>query len=394
MEKNKTITVSPLKLALSFLKIGLTAYGIAILQQMRATILGNRWLSPEKFEEGLAMVQLYPGPIMFDLGTYSAYEICGFTCAALAMFSFLLPSYLLMVALSYVYFKFGNVSWIHPLFLALEAMVVGVITHIFIDFVKKYALSWQGILIATLSFVLMIFQVSAILIIFLAALLSMIIITKIKNPRKNVKAFETSSHTGSIEKVGFGATALVFVGLIVLTIISPKGSAAALTTSMFKIGAVAFGNAFTIMPLMQQEVVSIHHWLTLKQFSDGIALGQITPGPFLITAVFIGYKVSGIPGSALAAFAIFFPSFFYTLIATLTYAKIRNNMYVKKAIKGILSAFTGMLLYVLISIGKFSLKNPVAIIWALWAFVAVRFLKLNLLWVFFIGLTFTVFFYI
>ena len=390
---HEQVLVSPLKLAISFLKIGLTAYGIAIFQQIKATVLGNRWLSPEKFEDGLAMVQLYPGPIMFDLGTYCAYEICGFSCATLAMFSFLLPSYLLMLGLSYIYFKFGNVSWIHPLFMALEAMVVGVITHIFLDFISKYTRIWQGIIIATLSFVFMILRVNAIFIIFLAALIS-IIIFPLNREGKKPGAAEETFNTRRKDIVGISITAIVFVVLLIISIVPLRSKIMVLTGSMFKIGAVAFGNAFTIMPLLQQDVVISHHWLTLKEFSDGIALGQITPGPFLITAVFIGYKVSGIIGSILAGFAIFFPSFFYTLIATLTYSKIRKSPYVKKGIRGILAAFTGMLLFVLISIGKFSLRNPIAVLWAVWAFVAVRFLKLNLLYVFLIGLVFTAFLYI
>jgi len=122
----------------AFFKIGLTAYGMAILQQLKALIIGRKWLSQKEVDEGLAMVQLYPGPIMFNLATYAAYRIKGFGGALLATLMFVLFSYLLMVLLSWIYFSYGSVGWVHPLFIALKAMVVGIVVHIFIDFSERY----------------------------------------------------------------------------------------------------------------------------------------------------------------------------------------------------------------------------------------------------------------
>jgi len=103
---------------------------MAILQQLKALIIGRKWLSQKDVDEGLAMVQIYPGTIMFNLATYCSYRIKGIGGAILATFMFVLPSYLLMVFLSWLYFSYGTVSWIHPFFIALEAMVVGIVIHI------------------------------------------------------------------------------------------------------------------------------------------------------------------------------------------------------------------------------------------------------------------------
>ena len=165
-----------------------------------------------------------------------------------------------------------------------------------------------------------------------------------------------------------------------------KSESGVLLLSMFKVGAVAFGNGMTIMPLLQQEAVMSHHWLTMKQFADGIAFGQITPGPFLITATFIGYKVSGLTGSLLATVGMFYPSFFYTIVMSELYEKIKRNVLIQKALKGILAAFTGMLFFVVLSLGTISLVSPAAYIWAVGALIAVRYFQLNILWIFLIGI--------
>lgn len=177
----------------------------------------------------------------------------------------------------------------------------------------------------------------------------------------------------------------LFLVIILISFLSNSKNAE-LLISMFKVGAVAFGNGFTIMPLLQQEAVNNHHWLTLKEFADGIAFGQITPGPFLITATFIGFKVNGFVGSLIATFGMFFPSFFYTLVISEIYSKIRNYTFIRMALKGILAAFTGMLLFVVLSLGKISLTQPATYIWTLGALLLVRYFKINILWIFLIGL--------
>jgi len=373
-------------LTVAFFKIGLTAYGMAILQQLKALIIGQKWLSRRQVDEGLGMVQMYPGPIMYNLATYSAYRTKGFSGALLGSFFFLLPSYVLMVLLSWVYFSYGLLPWIHPLFIALEAMVVGIVVHIFLDFGNRYLNSRSGALIGSLAFLLMVFRVNAFWVILLAIVLGITLLRDISAGKKEDDSIEAMV-PGKIgtRLLAITVTALVFLVILGAGMIFEK-SLAKLLLSMFKIGAVAFGSGFTIMPLLQQEAVISHHWLTMKQFTDGIALGQITPGPFLITATFIGYKVGGIPGSALATFGMFFPSFFYTLIVSEIYGKIKHLKLIRRALHGVLASFTGMLLFVLLSLGKVSLTSPLPYIWAAGAFVLVRYYKLNILWIFLIGI--------
>ncbi|AKF25047.1 chromate transporter [Sulfurovum lithotrophicum] len=390
-DKNRSPAVVPsvLQLAWAFLIIGLTAYSVAMLQQLKALVVGKKWLSQKEMDEGLAMVQLYPGPIMFNLATYAAYRIKGFGGALIATFLFVLPSYLLMLLLSWLYLNYGNVGWVHPLFIALEAMVVGIIVHIALDFSKRYVQDGKTAFLAGIAFILMLYKINAFWLILLAMVLGVALFWRDKigtNSKNNVET-ETAPIPGKWQwrLAAIILSGSVFIALMVLGLLW-KNESGILLLSMFKVGAVAFGNGMTIMPLLQQEAVISHHWLTMKQFTDGIAFGQITPGPFLITATFIGYKVSGLTGSLLATVGMFYPSFFYTIVMSELYEKIKKNVLIQKALRGILAAFTGMLFFVVLSLGTISLVSSAAYIWAVGALIAVRYFQLNILWIFLIGI--------
>jgi len=236
---------------------------------------------------------------------------------------------------------------------------------------------------AAIAFLLLLYQVNAIIIVLLAIVLSIVLFWNNKEDMKGVKSDEGSLIPGDFKNriAVIIITGIIFIGTILVSFIWQTESAT-LLSSMYKIGALAFGNGMTIMPLLQQEAVITHHWLTMKKFADGIAFGQITPGPFLITATFISYKVSVIWVSLLATFGMFFPSFFYTLIMSEIYTKIRHYSIIRMALKGVLAVFTGMLLFVVISLGKVSLLSPAAFVYATFAFLLVKYFKLNILWIF------------
>jgi chromate transporter len=139
-----------------------------------------------------------------------------------------------------------------------------------------------------------------------------------------------------------------------------------LFATFFKIGSFAFGGGFTAIPIIQSVVVDGMHWLDLTAFRDGIALGQITPGPVSITATFIGYKVRRVIGAVIATIGISTPSLAAMMLLSRAHAKIKNLKIVKAVIRGFLSGFIGLLLFVVLQFGVQSLVN-----WQSWTVFAI-----------------------
>jgi chromate transporter len=366
--------------------VGLTAFGMAILQKLKALVMDHHWLSEEEMNDGLAMVQLYPGPLMVDFSAYVGYKLRGTLGATLATIGFILPSFILMSVLSALYFAAGNLPWVHPLFMGLEALVVGVLFNVTLDMGERNIQQRSQAVIMLLAFGALLFKVNSILIVLAALALGAWLIRPAAG--KNTGASKPSLKVEPVSLKRWAGIGTVAVGILAVAALSwgLKSEIGGLALSLFKIGAVAFGNGSAIIPLIQAETVDVHHWLSLSQFADGIALGQITPGPFLITATFIGYKLAGFWGGLLATFAIFSPSFAMTLVFTEVFTRLKDLGPVRGALAGVMASFVGLLAVVLLQLGGVALTTPAALALAGAAFVAVRWFKIDILWVFVGGL--------
>jgi chromate transporter len=135
----------------------------------------------------------------------------------------------------------------------------------------------------------------------------------------------------------------------------------AIGTFFSKIGALTFGGGLTIIALIQEQAVDQYHWLTHQEFIDGLALGQFTPGPMIIVAAYVGYKIAGLAGAALAAAAIFLPSFVITLPILPVYERVRKLLWATAAMKGIGPAVMGILAVKLFQIAPHALPDPAAV---------------------------------
>ena len=370
--------VSLRKILSEYLLVGLTAFSMAILQKLKSLVMRNRWLTEEEMNEGLALVQLYPGPIMVDFAAYVGYKLRGVPGAVLAAIGFILPSFVLMLVFSALYFAAASLLWVHLLFTGLEALVIGVLLNVTIDMGERVLKGRVEAIIFLLAFAGLVFKLNALWIIVAALAVGAFLI---RHTARNVVIPHSDRSTPLRQWIGIAAiTLLVF--FVVVFAWSLRSEVGSLALSLFKIGAVAFGSGTTILPLIQADVVDIHHWLTMSQFADGIALGQITPGPFLITAAFIGYKMGGVFGATIATFAIFSPSFVMTLVFTEIFSHVRNMGAVRGALAGVLASFVGMLAVVILHLGGVALSSPAAYAFAAMAFVAVRWFKIDVHWIF------------
>lgn len=146
---------------------------------------------------------------------------------------------------------------------------------------------------------------------------------------------------------------------------------ASLNLIFMKVDLLAFGGGFTTIPLIQREVVDRFGWVSTREFIDGIALGQVTPGPIVITATFVGYKVGGLLGALLGTIAVFFPSFLVVTTLTPHYERIKRSRQIQLMVRGILAAFIGLLLFVGYRFGEVALVE-----WRTWVLMAAAWLAL------------------
>lgn len=368
--------------------VGLTAFGMAILQKLKKLVLQNHWLTEEEMNDGLAMVQLYPGPIMVDFTAYAGYKLRGVPGALVATLGFITPTTLLVLVLSSVYFQYGSLSWVQSLFTGLGALVVGVVLNVTLDFGKRAIKGRIEALIMLAAFAGLAFKLNAAWIVITALLFGAFFIRS-KSSKKLLPTDEETIQVTQSEYSGWGGVILA-TGIVLLVAVFSwllSGDTGRMGLSFFKIGSIAFGNGMTILPLVQADAVDTYHWLSTQQFIDGIAISQITPGPFLVIATFIGYKLGGIWAALLATFAMFSPSFIMTLVMTKIYGRVQNLAFVKGALAGVLAGFVGMLAMIILQLGHSGVTGPASLALAAAAFVAVRWFKVDILWVFLGGVT-------
>lgn len=363
-----------IELFTAFFRIGLTSFGMGILQNLKAMTLRRRFLSEQTFREGLALVQLYPGPIMVDLVAFIGYRNRGVLGALVATIGFLLPATALMLLASAAYLSYGNLPAVEIMLPGLNALVVGVVLNVTVDFAQRNLKGGVEAALAIFAFILGVFHVDPLWAIFGGLLLGALVW---RSADKSAPAVSPAMFFWSKLIIpGLLCVSLVIIAAWVIYHPSPMGD---LVAVFMKIGTVAFGNGATILPVMQQAVVGEHHWLTSSQFSTAIGLGQITPGPILNSATFVGYLVAG-PGGALAAtFAIFAPSFVMTLVFTELFAHFRHLGVIQGAIRGVMAVFVGLLAGITLSLGQQALTQPMAFVFAAAALVALRFLKWDML---------------
>ena len=353
------------------LKLGATAYGgPAMISQIKeAAVNRYGWVKEGEFMQGLALCQLIPGATIVQMVTYIGYRVRGIWGALTAAVAFVLPAFIALLALSAIYFEYHSLWFIQALFKGLGAIVVAIILNACITFGRSVLKDWKVVLIAVLSFFAFFLQWNFVLIFVFTAVAGLLLRPKIPQ----AKAAPSGGTPLQVKRreylILLLLAALICLALALSYFIDPKITALSLNLS--KIGALAFGGGFTAIPLIQYEMVDRYQWLSTKEFLDGIALGQVTPGPILITATFVGYKVANLLGAFMATLGVFSPSFFILVLLIPYHDRLRGVEKVRMMEQGVLGSFIGMLALVLFNFGKTSLVDLPRILMASAAFVAI-----------------------
>jgi len=330
-------------LFLSFLRLGLTAFGgPAMVAHIRELSTGrNQWLDETDFKNGVALCQSIPGATAMQTAAYVGLRVHGVFGAFAAYLGFGFPAFVLMLILSVIYARFSDLPRFISLFSGLQVIVVAIIFSSVYSFGRNIANNYRSLIIALLSALAFWEGISPFIAIVGAGVAGMAI------SRVSVSKTSLDSDLRKTPSTAKQVT-LIFVCFLsfftALYILNNK--LFALGAVMLKIDIFAFGGGFASLPLMLHEIVMDRGWLDSKTFMDGIALGQVTPGPIVITATFVGYLVHGLSGAVVATIAIFSPSFFVLVIVAPFFDRLKNSVYFLRAIDGVFASFVGLLLYV------------------------------------------------
>ncbi len=343
----------------NFLKIGSTAFGgfMALVSAIENVIVGKRkLLTHEDMLDGISLASVLPGPVAANVVAYVGYRLGGFLGSLMTTIAVLLPSFLLVVALTIVYLQAGDIPAVKNILAGFVPAVVAIIISAATRMSKKAIKGWREISIAAVAAILLKtiggFYITLI-VIFGAGLIGWFCFRDkvAKNLAENTT--QTSNEPLQIKKImipGLILTVTLLLSLIPLPL--GQDSLAKLFVTFSGMSLTLFGGGYVFIPLIQEVVVNNYHWVTQEQFSNAIAIGQITPGPVSISAASIGYVVKGFVGAAVATVGIFFPPALLIITMSHLLEHIKNSVTIQAALKGIRPAVIGMIFTAAIVVGQ------------------------------------------
>lgn len=355
------------QLILYFLRLGTTGFGgpAALVGYMHRDLVENKkWISEEDYKEGLALAQLAPGPLAAQLAIYLGYVHYRILGATLVGIAFVLPSFLMVLALGWAYVSYGGLSWIQGVFYGVGASVIGIIAVSVTKLTQK-SIGKERLLqaIFLISAVVTVVTESENVLLFLAA---GGLVWLLKTPPQ------------FLQKSASGVLPLSTLFLQSILPISIESNLWKIALFFAKAGAFVFGSGLAIVPFLYGGVVKEYGWLNEKQFLDAVAVAMITPGPVVITVGFIGYLVEGISGASVAALATFLPCYLLTILPAPYFKKYGKLPSIKAFVEGVTAAAVGAISGAVIVLGLRSLVDiPTVLIALLSGLVLWKFKKLQ-----------------
>jgi chromate transporter len=307
-----------------FLWLGTVGFGgpIALAGHMQQDLVEERgWVSKQDYVEGLALAQLAPGPLAAQLAIYLGYIRGGILGATAVGVAFILPSFLMVLALSAAYVRFGGLAWMQGMFYGIGAAVIGIITRSAFKLTRltlgKDKLLWSIFVVLAVSTA---WTSREIIWLFLLGGVVAVLFKALPAKMQASRALVVMIVTGTIPAAGVLGEIFFYFA---------------------KAGMFVFGSGLAVVPFLYGGVVQGHHWLTDQQFVDAVAVAMITPGPVVITVAFIGYLVAGVAGATAAALGIFLPVYLVVIMLAPSYKRWARNPQLNAFVRGVTAAATG-----------------------------------------------------
>ncbi|MTI29971.1 chromate efflux transporter, partial [Xanthovirga aplysinae] len=352
-----------------FFKLGVIAFGgpaahIAILEEK--VVHKRKWLSRQHFLDLVGATNLIPGPNSTQMTMHVGKEVAGTIGLLVAGISFIFPAALITLVFAILYVNYGNLPNIEPFLFGIKPAILAVICGAIYKLGKKAVKGWflgtLGVAVIALSLM----GINEVLLIIGSGLLGMIV-----NWSKETQKFDTKLK--SVSPFGLGSI-FAIQGL----------SNFNLFWVFFKISLVLFGSGYLLIAYLDAELVERLAWISRTQLLDAIAIGQLTPGPILTTATFIGYQISGLSGATLATLGIFIPSFFLVNLLNPIVPRLRKTKAASSFLDAINVGAVGIMIAVTLQLGQSVLTD-----WRAWFITALSLVitfgpkKINVLWLVF-----------
>ena len=320
-----------------FIRLGVFGFGgpaahIAFMQL--EVVEKKKWLSEEHFLDLIGATSLIPGPNSTEMTMHCGYEKAGSKGLLIAGLSFILPAVLLTAFLAWGYEEFGSLPQLDPILKGLQTIVIPLILSAGIKLGKKALSSPTLIGLGLFALTLFILGTPSILVLVLAGGLSWI--------------FKQSKSRGMFSNEVF---------LVLFPMAQEKlMSKAQIFLTFLKIGAILYGSGYVLFAFLDDALVQTG-FLSTPQLLDAVAVGQLTPGPVLSTATFIGWQLGGPWGAAWATLGIFLPSFIFVYFLTPILPKLRKNIHFRAVLQGVNTAAVALIIGVAVQMAETVILN-------------------------------------
>lgn len=338
---------------LLFLRLGITGFGgpIALVSLIENAVCKERkWQTITEFGEMFSICKLLPGPTALQVAIYTGYRRGGRVGGLIAGISFIMPSILIMLAISILYVNHSSIvnHKFTYVFKFMQDATIAIICLAIWDLAKSSVTSYLPLLLIAIAiiitFYLPTFEPLVIIFFGLAGVLFSIIINKKINNIYGLIILNKAKPL--IATTLLGGVGIWFTSLGKLLWICLKA------------GEFSFGTGLAIIPLLHSDLVTSTHWLTDKQFLDGVLFGQITPGPTTVSVIFFGYQIAGFIGAIVTTLGFYLPAFINTLILLpIFYAKLNKTIYLQIFLKWAFPAIIGGIISATFKLSLTSMTN-------------------------------------
>lgn len=334
------------KLFAGFLLLGSTSFGgyMALVAMVREKFVNKeKLIDDDIITEGIAIASFLPGPVAVNVVAYTGYMLAGAAGAVVSVIAVLLPSLVLITLFAALYFSYGEQVNAHAVLNGIMPVIVALLLSVGVTMGLKNAKKISDWLMVAFAAVIFLFFPSY------GIIIGLLLVGSLKGIVLSDKKTSFSEQPAPPFKYPYGSVAifaclLCIIAYFVVQYLFPESSGVRLFSIFSSVSLTLFGGGYVMVPVLKSILVDKTQWFTLNEFLVGISVGQITPGPILVSAAFFGYKIEGIIGAVIATVAIFLPSSLLMIMVSKFFSHYRSNRFVQAALAGIKPVVVGLIL--------------------------------------------------